>query len=142
MTKKIFGVLGLGIFGRTVVEELNKFEQEVIALDRYENLVQNVADMATKAAVGDMTDIEFLKAVGIAQCDVVVIATGNTLESSVLAIMHCKKLGVKMQLMKKCFTALGRLKLSHQNATLEKELLQICFDTILKILFTSRIILL
>lgn len=100
MTKKIFGVLGLGIFGRTVVEELNKFEQEVIALDRYENLVQNVADMATKAAVGDMTDIEFLKAVGIAQCDVVVIATGNTLESSVLAIMHCKKLGVKTILAK------------------------------------------
>ena len=100
MTKKIFGVLGLGIFGRTVVEELNKFEQEVIALDRYENLVQDVADMATKAAVGDITDIEFLKAVGIAQCDVVVIATGNTLESSVLAIMHCKKLGVKTILAK------------------------------------------
>ena len=56
--------------------------------------------MATKAAVGDMTDIEFLKAVGIAQCDVVVIATGNTLESSVLAIMHCKKLGVKTILAK------------------------------------------
>ncbi|SCA90361.1 potassium uptake transporter gating subunit KtrA [Streptococcus macedonicus] len=100
MTKKIFGVLGLGIFGRTIVEELSKFEQEVIALDRHENLVQDVADMATKAAVGDITEIEFLKAVGIAQCDVVVIATGNTLESSVLAIMHCKKLGVKTILAK------------------------------------------
>ncbi len=100
MTKKIFGVLGLGIFGRTIVKELSKFEQEVIALDRHENLVQDVADMATKAAVGDITEIEFLKAVGIAQCDVVVIATGNTLESSVLAIMHCKKLGVKTILAK------------------------------------------
>lgn len=100
MTKKIFGVLGLGIFGRTIVKELSKFDQEVIALDRHENLVQDVADMATKAAVGDITEIEFLKAVGIAQCDVVVIATGNTLESSVLAIMHCKKLGVKTILAK------------------------------------------
>ena len=44
--------------------------------------------------------MNFLKAVGIAQCDVVVIATGNTLESSVLAIMHCKKLGVKTILAK------------------------------------------
>ena len=100
MTKKIFGVLGLGIFGRTIVKELSKFDQEVIALDRHENLVQDVADMATKAVVGDITEIEFLKAVGIAQCDVVVIATGNTLESSVLAIMHCKKLGVKTILAK------------------------------------------
>ena len=95
MTKKIIGVLGLGIFGRTVVEEFSKFEQDVIALDKNENLVQDVADMTTKAAIGDITDLEFLKAVGIAQCDTVVIATGNTLESSVLAIMHCKKLGVK-----------------------------------------------
>lgn len=100
MTKKIFGVLGLGIFGRTVVEELSKFEQEVIALDRHENLVQDVADIATRAAIGDITEIEFLKAVGIAQCDTVVIATGNTLESSVLAIMNCKKLGVKTILAK------------------------------------------
>lgn len=100
MTKKIIGVLGLGIFGRTVVEELSKFEQDVIALDKNEVLVQDVADIATKAAIGDITDIDFLKAVGIAQCDTVVVATGNTLESSVLAIMHCKKLGVKTILAK------------------------------------------
>ncbi len=100
MTKKIIAVLGLGIFGRTVVEELHKFEQDVIAVDNDEHLVQDIADVATKAAVGDITDIEFLKAIGIAQCDTVVIATGNTLEASVLAIMHCKKLGVKTILAK------------------------------------------
>lgn len=100
MTKKIIGVLGLGIFGRTVVEELSKFEQDVIAIDNNESLVQNVADLANKAAVGDITDIDFLKAIGIAQCDTVVVATGNTLEASVLAIMHCKKLGVKTILAK------------------------------------------
>lgn len=90
MTKKIIGVLGLGIFGRTVAEELSKFEQDVIAVDCKENSVQDVAEFVSKAAVGDITDIEFLKAVGIAQCDKVVIATGTSLESSVLAIMHCK----------------------------------------------------
>lgn len=51
--------------------------------------------MVKKAAVGDITDIDFLKALGINQCDTVVVATGNNLESSVLAVMHCKKLGVK-----------------------------------------------
>ncbi|GLB79447.1 potassium uptake transporter gating subunit KtrA [Streptococcus alactolyticus] len=100
MTKKIIGVLGLGIFGRTVAEELSKFEQDVIAVDCKENSVQDVAEFVSKAAVGDITDIEFLKAVGIAQCDKVVIATGTSLESSVLAIMHCKKLGVKTILAK------------------------------------------
>ncbi|KFN88412.1 MULTISPECIES: potassium uptake transporter gating subunit KtrA [Streptococcus] len=95
MRKKIFGVLGLGIFGRNVAKELSKFEQDVIAIDANPNLVQNVSEVVKKAAVGDITDIDFLKALGINQCDTVVVATGNNLESSVLAVMHCKKLGVK-----------------------------------------------
>ena len=94
MTKKIVGVLGLGIFGRTVAFELSHFDQDVIALDNGAAHVQEVADYVAKAAVGDITDFDFLKAVGIDQCDSVVIATGNNLESSVLAVMHCKKLGV------------------------------------------------
>lgn len=95
MRKKIFGVLGLGIFGRSVAKELSKFEQDVIAIDVNPSFVQNVSDVVKKAAVGDITDIDFLKALGINQCDTVVVATGNNLESSVLAVMHCKKLGVK-----------------------------------------------
>ncbi|WP_423216033.1 potassium uptake transporter gating subunit KtrA [Streptococcus equinus] len=95
MRKKIIGVLGLGIFGRNVAKELSKFDQDVIAIDINENLVQNVSDVVKKAAVGDITDIDFLKAIGIRECDTVVVATGNNLESSVLAVMHCKKLGVK-----------------------------------------------
>ena len=95
MAKKIIGVLGLGIFGRTVALELNKFDQDVIALDIRESHVQEVADIVTKAAIGDITDSEFLKAVGIEHCEAVIIATGNNLESSVLAVMHCKKLGIK-----------------------------------------------
>jgi len=95
MRKKIFGVLGLGIFGRNVAKELSKFEQDVIAIDVNPSFVQNVSDVVKKAAVGDITDIDFLKALGINQCDTVVVATGNNLESSVLAVMHCKKLGVK-----------------------------------------------
>ncbi|MFU2203941.1 potassium uptake transporter gating subunit KtrA [Streptococcus pluranimalium] len=94
MSKKIIGVLGLGIFGRTVAEELCTFDQEVIALDYREDHVQAVSNTVTRAAVGDITNYEFLENVGIEHCDTVVIATGNSLEASVLAVMHCKKLGV------------------------------------------------
>lgn len=94
LKRKTIGVLGLGIFGRTVARQLSQFDQDVIAIDTRESHVNEVADLVTKAAVGDMTDRDFLLAVGIEQCDTVVIATGNNLEASVLAIMHCKKLGV------------------------------------------------
>ena len=94
MTHKIFGVLGLGIFGKTLAYELANFEQEVIALDNRDKHVQEVADYVTKGAVGDITDFDFLKAAGIEQCDTVIIATGNNLEASALALIHCQKLGV------------------------------------------------
>ena len=94
MERKIIGVLGLGVFGKTVAMELSKFEQDVIVIDSDQDNVQDVSDFVSKAAIGDFTDLEFLKHMGIADCDSVVIATGNSLESSVLAVMHSKKLGV------------------------------------------------
>lgn len=95
MTKKIIGILGLGRFGYAIANELSLFGQEVIAIDNNPELVEDVADFVSKAIVGDMTDLDFLKAVGIDQCDAIVLATGTNLESSVLALMNCKKLGVK-----------------------------------------------
>ncbi|EFQ56378.1 potassium channel family protein [Streptococcus downei] len=94
MSEKIIGVLGLGIFGTTLAEKLAKFGEEVIAIDNKPNHVQDIADSVSKAILGDITNIETLKEAGIDQCQQVIIATGNNLESSVLAIMHCKKLGV------------------------------------------------
>ena len=81
MTKKIVGVLGLGIFGRTVAFELSHFDQGVIALDNGAAHVQEVADYVAKAAVGDITDFDFLKAVGIDQyaieIGIIELALGN-----------------------------------------------------------------
>lgn len=95
MTHKIIGILGLGRFGTALAQELSTFNQEVIAIDNNPELVEEAADFVSKAIIGDMTDLDFLKAVGIDQCDVVVIATGTNLESAVLALMHCKKLGIQ-----------------------------------------------
>ena len=91
---KTIAVLGLGVFGRTVAKELSKYDCDVIAIDHDKTHVQDIADHVTKAAIGDITDYDFLKNIGIKECDIVIIATGTNLESSVLATMHCKKLGV------------------------------------------------
>ena len=94
LNTRMIGVLGLGVFGRTVAKELSKYDVDVIAIDNRQANVQDVADYVTKAAVGDITDYDFLKNIGVKECDIVIIATGTNLESSVLAAMHCKKLGV------------------------------------------------
>ena len=95
MKTQIIGVLGLGIFGQTIATELSSFGQDVIALDNNVTTIDSLADQVTKAAVGDITDIEFLRSAGIDTCDSVIIATGEHLESSALALLQCKKLGIK-----------------------------------------------
>lgn len=95
MQKQTVGVLGLGIFGRTIAKELSQYGCDVIAIDGDEKNVDAVSDVVTYAAIGDFTDVELLRNVGIANCDIVVVATGTNLESSVLAVMHTKRLGVK-----------------------------------------------
>ncbi len=94
MKSKIVGVLGLGVFGRTVAKELGNYGTEVIAIDSNPNNVQIVSEFVTNPVVGDFTDIDILRNTGVDNCDIVVIATGSNLESAVLAVMHCKKLGV------------------------------------------------
>ena len=94
MEKKIVGVLGLGIFGQTVALELARYGTEVIAIDSDANNVQAIADKVTNAIIGDFTDIEILYEIGLNNCDIVVIATGSNLESSVLATVHCKKMNI------------------------------------------------
>lgn len=95
MTRRTIAVLGLGVFGRTIARELTQFDQDVIVADHDERHINAVADQVSKAAIGDITDLNFLKTLGIDQCDTAIVATGTDLESSALAVMNCKKLGVK-----------------------------------------------
>lgn len=95
MNNKTVGVLGLGVFGRTVARELSRYGCDVIAIDSDAANVDAVSDEVTYAAIGDFTDLDLLKSVGLGNCDIVVVATGTNLESSVLAVMHSKKLGIQ-----------------------------------------------
>lgn len=91
---KNIAVLGLGIFGQTVAKELSQYGCDVLAIDTNEQHLEAVSDVVLKSAIGDMTNLEFLEASGVGECDTAIIATGTRLESSVLAVMHCKALGV------------------------------------------------
>ncbi|WP_313469449.1 TrkA family potassium uptake protein [Carnobacterium sp.] len=94
MAAKTIGVLGLGVFGSSIAKELSEFDCEVIAVDLDLNNVERMEPYVTEAIQGDITDLDFLKDIGLENCDVVVVATGTSLEASVLAVMNCKKIGI------------------------------------------------
>ena len=95
MANRTIGILGLGIFGQSVLKTLQDQDVDIIAIDDHADVINQYESMITTGIVGDITELDLLDAVDIGNCDTVVIATGENLESSVLAVMHCKARGVE-----------------------------------------------
>lgn len=94
MAKKQFAVIGIGRFGSSVARTLYNLDNEVLAIDTSEQRIQEVIGMTTHAVAADSTDEEALKALGIRNFDVVVVAIGQDIQSSILTTLILKDLGV------------------------------------------------
>lgn len=92
---KSFAVIGLGRFGTSVARTLSRLGYEVLAIDTEEERVQQVADEVTHTYIADTTDENSLKALGIRNFDVVVVAIGEDIQANVLTTLLLKDLGVK-----------------------------------------------
>jgi len=100
MAKKQFAVIGIGRFGSSVAKALTDMGYEVLAIDESEQRIQEIAGMVTHAVSADCTDEEALRALGIRNFDVVVVAIGQDIQSSILTTLILKELGVKTLIVK------------------------------------------
>ena len=92
---KQFAVIGLGRFGASVATALFKLGYEVLAIDADEERVQKFSDEVTHVVQADTTDENSLKALGIRNFDVVIVAIGENMQANVLTTVLLKDLGVK-----------------------------------------------
>lgn len=92
---KIVGVLGLGIFGRALVEELTRYNTEVIGIDMEPHNVEAVKEHLQTAMQADTIDRGFLAEVDFQDCDVAVIGSGMSLEDTVLNLEYVQELGIE-----------------------------------------------
>lgn len=95
MKKKQFVVIGCGRFGSSVATQLYDMGFEVMAVDKSEETIQNLADKVTYAVQADAIDENSLSAIGIRNFDVAVITIGADIQSSILVTLMVKELGVK-----------------------------------------------
>ncbi|WBW99407.1 potassium channel family protein [Oceanirhabdus sp. W0125-5] len=95
MSKKQYIVIGLGRFGVSVAQTLFNLGHDVLAVDSNEESVQSIADTVTHAIVADATDEKSLRAIGIRNFDVAVVSIGENIQSSIMATLLLKELGVK-----------------------------------------------
>ena len=90
-----YAVFGLGRYGMAVARELVEGGAEVLAVDRDEEIVNAASAYIPICKCADVTDAEALRQLDIANIDVVILSMASNLESSVMAVMLCKELGVK-----------------------------------------------
>lgn len=95
MTRRTFGVIGLGRFGSAVATTLTELGQDVIGIDSSEEPVRQLADVLSYAVELDATDEKALRAAGIKDVDAAIISIGQNIESSLLVVMQVMELGVK-----------------------------------------------
>ncbi|MPQ42633.1 potassium channel family protein [Clostridium tarantellae] len=95
MSNKQFVIIGLGRFGSSVAKTLYALGNDVLAIDINEDLVQDISDSVTHAVQMDATDEGALRTLGIRNFDVAVVTIGANIQSSVMATLLVKELGVK-----------------------------------------------
>lgn len=90
-----FVVIGLGTFGCAVIDALMDQGHEVIGVDRDPARVEAMRDRATMVVELDAREPGPLVDLGIGDLDVGVVALGEAFETSVLASLNLRELGVR-----------------------------------------------
>lgn len=98
--RKQFAIIGMGRFGSAVAKTLSQSGFEVLAIDRNEETVQDVSAYVTHAVQADSTDEEAMRALGIRNFDVVVVAIGEDIQASILTTLILKEMGIATTIVK------------------------------------------
>lgn len=95
MSNMQFVVIGLGRFGTSVAQTLYSIGNDVLVIDKNEDVVLEIADNVTHAVQMDATDENALKTLGLSNFDVAVVTIGGNIQASIMATLLVKELGVK-----------------------------------------------
>ncbi|RPI18547.1 MAG: TrkA family potassium uptake protein [Ignavibacteriae bacterium] len=92
---KHFVIIGLGRFGYHLSTSLYRLGNQVLVIDLDKRVIDSIKDLVTEAVIGDAKDIKVLSDFIDDSIDTVVVATGASIEMSVLTVLNLKNLGVK-----------------------------------------------
>lgn len=86
-------LIGLSHFGKHVAEELADLGHEVMAVDINEEKVNEILPIVTNAQIGDSTNAEFLKSLGVGNYDVCMVTISENFQNSLETTSILKELG-------------------------------------------------
>lgn len=92
---KSFAIIGMGRFGESVAKTLMELGNEVLAIDKSPERIQEISEFVTHAVEADVMDESTLKELGLRNFDVVIVSIGSDIEASIMATLIAKEMGVK-----------------------------------------------
>ncbi len=96
MKKKSFLLIGLGRFGCLIAEKLTELGHEIMAVDKNEERINHILPHVTNCQIGDSTNEDFLRSLGVDNYDVCIVTIGGDFQSSLETTCLLKELGAKM----------------------------------------------
>ena len=86
-------IIGVGQFGSHIAKRMEELRCEVMAVDSNEDRINEIMPYVTNAIIGDGTNEEFLRSLGIGNFDVCIVALGGLFQSSLETTSLLKELG-------------------------------------------------
>lgn len=88
-------LVGLGKFGKHIALQLHQLGHQVMGVDHNEDRINDTIDIMTNAQIGDSTNEEFLRSLGVDNYDVCIVTIGSDFQSSLETTCSLKELGAK-----------------------------------------------
>jgi len=88
-------VVGLGHFGRHIINKLNELNCQIMAVDINEDRVNELAPKVDSAQIGDTTNREFLMGLGVESFDTVIVTITEDFQASLETTSLLKDLGAQ-----------------------------------------------
>ena len=88
-------LIGVGRFGKYIAQKLTSMNHEVMAVDRSEDRINAILPYVTNAQIGDSTNEEFMRSLGVDNYDACIVAIGDNFQYSLETAFLLKELGAK-----------------------------------------------
>ena len=95
-------VIGVGRFGHHLVNRLIELDNKVMVVDKEEDSIRDMFPLVTTARVGDCTNPDVLKSVGLENFDLVIVCIAQDFQSSLEVTSLVKEMGAKYVISMAC----------------------------------------
>lgn len=88
-------IIGMGKFAHRLCENMVELGNEVMIIDQEERALEDLVPVVTSAKIGDCTNVEVLKSLGVDNFDIVFVCISENFQNSLEITSLVKELGAK-----------------------------------------------